>query len=218
MTTSGNTIRPNVSPIVFELEQATYVLGYVGGRISETGKVGAVGGMEIPSVASTFFAFEKGAAQSRPDVEVAISYTGSWTDVSAAREATLAQIAQGVDVLIHNANEGARGFFQAVKDSPGVYAYGANRNQNGLAPERVLASATLRVPRALVLVATEVSEGRFEPRSMRFGLGSGVIDIEWNDALAPGVLASEADGLQADVDALVARIVSGEFTVPRGDF
>jgi basic membrane lipoprotein Med (substrate-binding protein (PBP1-ABC) superfamily) len=215
VTTSGSTIQPNVSPIVFELEQATYVLGFVGARISKTGRVGAVGGMEIPSVASTFFAFERGALDARSDTQISISYTGSWTDVSAAREATLAQIAQGVDVLIHNANEGARGFFQAVKDSPGVYAYGANRNQNALAPERVLASATLRVPRALVLVATEVEEGRFEPRALRFGLASGVVAIEWNDALAPGLLS---DRLRAEIDGLVARISAGEFTVPRGDF
>jgi basic membrane lipoprotein Med (substrate-binding protein (PBP1-ABC) superfamily) len=215
VTTSGSTIQANVSPIVFELEQATYVLGFVGARISKTGRIGAVGGMEIPSVASTFFAFEKGALDARSDSQISISYTGSWTDVSAAREATLAQIAQGVDVLIHNANESARGFFQAVKDSPGVYAYGANRNQNALAPERVLASATLRVPRALVLVATEVLEGRFEPRVLRFGLASGVVAIEWNDALAPGVLSDE---LRAEIDGLVARISAAEFRVPRGDF
>lgn len=217
VTTSGSTIRANVAPIVFELEQATWVLGFAGARISRSGKLGAVGGMEIPSVASTFFAFHKGAERGRADVQVSISYTGSWTDVSAAREATLAQIAQGVDVLIHNANEGARGFFQAVKDSPGVYAYGANRNQNALAPGSVLASATLRVPRALLLVATEVSEGRFEPRALRFGLASGVVAVEWNETLAPGVLDA-ADGLRAEVDALVARVASGEIAVPRGDF
>jgi basic membrane lipoprotein Med (substrate-binding protein (PBP1-ABC) superfamily) len=218
VTTSGSTVRANVSPIVFELEQATYVLGFVGARISQTGRVGAVGGMQIPSVASTFYAFEKGALDARPDAKISISYTGSWTDVSAAREATLAQIAEGVDVLIHNANEGARGFFQAVKDSPGVYAYGANRDQTDLAPERVLASAVLEVPRALLLVAREVAEGRFEARPLRFGLASGVIAIVWNDALVDGVLASEGNGLRAEVDDLVARISAAEFTVPRGDF
>ncbi len=215
VTTSGNTIAENVSPIVFEQEQATFVLGFLGARISRSGRVGAVGGMEIPSVASTFYAFEKGAE--RGGARASISYTGSWTDVSAAREATLAQISQGVDVLIHNANEGARGFFLAVKESPGVYAYGANRNQNALAPERVLASATLNVPRALLLVATEVAEDRFEARVLRFGLSSGVVAIEWNDALAPGVMDAHG-GLQAEVGVLVAQIESGELVVPRGDF
>ena len=214
VTTSGETVAPNLAPIVFELEQATYVLGFVGARLSRTGQLGAVGGIEVPSVASTFFAFQKGAERGRADVRVSISYTGSWTDVSAAREATLAQIAQGVDVLIHNANEGARGFFQAVRDSDGVFAYGSNRNQNDQAPERVLASATLDVPEALLLVAREVLEDRFEPRSIRFGLAQGVIGIGWNPALESAI---EPD-LRAEADALVASIVAGEFSVPRGEF
>jgi basic membrane lipoprotein Med (substrate-binding protein (PBP1-ABC) superfamily) len=70
ITTSGSTVRANVAPIVFELEQATYVLGYIGAKISKTGRLGAVGGIEIPSVASTFLAFEAGARDARPDVRV----------------------------------------------------------------------------------------------------------------------------------------------------
>jgi len=214
ITTSGSTIRANVAPIVFELEEATYVLGFLGARMSARSKLGAVGGVKIPSVASTFTAFEAGAKRGRAHAEVTISYIGSWTDVSAAREATLAQVANGVDVVIHNANEAAAGFFQAVSDSPNVWAFGTNKNQNDRAPERVLASATLDVPRALVLVAQEVQGGSFNARSMRFGLRSGVVKIEWNEPLRekiPAELRTEVEQLQADV-------ASGSVTVPRGSF
>ena len=57
---------------------------------------------------------------------MAISYVGVWTNTAAAREATLAQIANGADVLIDNANEAAAGFFRAVSDGPGVIAFGSN--------------------------------------------------------------------------------------------
>lgn len=214
ITTSGSTIRDNVAPIVFELEQATYVLGFVGALRSKTGRVGAVGGVEIPSVASTFHAFAAGARRADADVRVSISYIGSWTDVSAAREATLAQISQGADVLIHNANEAAPGFFQAVRESPDVLAFGANKNQNQLAPDHVLASATLHVPQAMLLVAREVQEKRFEPRSLRFGLASGVVGIDWNERLAaalPGDLRARADRLAGEIEA-------GRLQVPRLDF
>ena len=214
VTTSGATIRRNVAPIVFELEQATYVLGYVGGMISRRARLGAVGGIEVPSVASTFMAFEEGARASRASAEVSISYTGSWTDVAGAHEATLAQIAQGADVLIHNANEGARGFFQAVRESPGVLAFGTNRNQNGIAPRVVLASATIDVPQALVNVAREVRDGDFWPRSIRFGLRDGVIGIEWNEALLEGRIARAAE----KADELVEQIRTGKLVVPRADF
>ncbi|MFQ5514920.1 MAG: BMP family protein [Myxococcota bacterium] len=214
VTTSGSTIRPNLAPIVFELEQATYVLGYLGARLSAKGRVAAVGGVKVPSVASTFEAFEAGARRARAEVETSISYLGSWTDVAAAREATLAQIAAGADVLIHNANEAAHGFFEAVRDSPGVLAFGTNRNQNALAPDAVLASATIRIPEALLQVAREVAAGRFEARSIRFGLKSGVIGIEWNESLRSRI----PEPLWLEVGWLLESIERGELEVPRGGF
>ena len=214
ITTSGSTIRPNVAPVVFELEQATYVLGYVGARVSKTGRLGAVGGVEIPSVASTFLAFEAGAHAARPDVRFVSSYLGSWEDVAGGREATLAQIASGADVLIHNADSAGRGFFQAAEASTGVYVFGTNRNQNHLAPSVVLASAVLDIPRALLLVAREVEEGRFEPRSIRFGLADGVVSIAWNERLT----ATLAPEIREEAEALTKRIAEGQLVVPRGGF
>jgi basic membrane protein A len=214
ITTSGSTIRANVAPIVFELEEATFVLGFLGARMSPSSKVGAIGGVKVPSVASTFTAYEAGAKRGRDHAQVTISYIGSWTDVSAAREATLAQIASGVDVVIHNANEAAAGFFQAVNESPKVFAFGTNKNQNDRAPEHVLASATLDVPRALVLVAQDVKAGSWSARAMRFGLRSGVVKIEWNDALREKI----PEALRSEVEQLQAEVAAGTVTVPRGSF
>ena len=214
VTTSGSTVRENVAPIVFELEDATYLLGFAGARLSKTGKLGAVGGVKIPSVASTFTAFEGGAKAARPDAQVGVSYIGGWTDTAAAREAALAQIAGGADVLIHNANEAAAGFFQAVSESPGVLVFGANKNQNDASPEHVLASATLDVPAALVLVAKEVKSGQWKSRPLRFGLASGVIKVEWNPKLADRITPE----LKAELDKLQADIASGALVVPRGSF
>jgi basic membrane lipoprotein Med (substrate-binding protein (PBP1-ABC) superfamily) len=214
ITTSGSTVRDNVAPIVFELEQATYALGFLAARLSRSGRLGMIGGVKVPSVASTFGAFAAGAQAVRPDVQVATSYVGSWTDVAGAREATLAQIAQGADLLIHNANEAARGFFQAVDESPGVRAFGTNRNQNEMAPRAVLASATIDIPLALLRVASEVKSGAFQARPIRFGLADGVIRIEWNAGLADEIPAAE----RSAVDVLLERIASGEVAVPRGEF
>jgi basic membrane lipoprotein Med (substrate-binding protein (PBP1-ABC) superfamily) len=214
ITTSGSTIRPNVAPVVFELEQATYVLGWVAARISRRGSLGAIGGVEIPSVRSTFLAWEAGARAARPDVLLATSYLGSWDDVAAAHEATLAQMGQGVDVLIHNADAAAHGFFQAVAGDSAVFAFGTNGNQNDRAPESVLASGTLDIPRALLLVAREVESGEFRPRSIRFGLDDGVVAIEWNEALRSRI----PDAVRTEAAALVAQIRSGELEVPRAGF
>lgn len=217
VTTSGSTLRPNVAPIVFELEQATYVLGFAGALLSKSGKLGCVGGVQIPSVASTFLAFEAGARSARSDAEVATAYVGSWEDVTAAREATLALLEAGSDVVIQNADSAGRGVFQAVQQATdGVFAFGTNKDQNHLAPDRVLASATLDIPRALLLVAEEVKKGAFHSRSIRFGLADGVVAVAWNDALLQKVRLPE--GLRARADELMARISSGSLEVPRAGF
>ena len=68
ITTSGNTVRPNVAPLRFMLEEATYLEGMLAASMSKTGKAGAVGGMEIPSVKSTIMAFEAGAQGGEPEL------------------------------------------------------------------------------------------------------------------------------------------------------
>jgi basic membrane lipoprotein Med (substrate-binding protein (PBP1-ABC) superfamily) len=70
ITTSGNTVRPNVGPMVFELEQATYLCGVLAARMTRTGKVGLIGGIDLPSIRSTFLAFRGGVEATRPEVRV----------------------------------------------------------------------------------------------------------------------------------------------------
>ncbi len=214
ITTSGSTIQSNLAPIVFELEQATYVLGYVGASISRSARLGALGGVKIPSVASTFSAFEAGAKAARDGAQLTVVYIGNWTDVAAAREATRAMMEEGVDVLIHNANEAAHGFFKAVEERPDVLAFGTNKNQNPLAPGSLLASAVLDVPRALLLVGREVMSGSFQARSIRFGLRDGVVAIAWNE----GLRARVPDPVWERVGGLVHEIETGALEVPRAGF
>jgi basic membrane protein A and related proteins len=183
----------------------------VGGLLSRNRRLAELGGMEIPSVASTFSAFEAGARASQPGAQVARSYIGSWEDVSAAKEATLAQMAEGADVLIHNADAAAVGFFQALREKPGVLAFGTNRDQNHLAPENVLASATLDIPLAMLLVAREVKEGKFAARSIEYGLADGVVGIRWNDALLAKLDAS----IRGAAEKVTEEVRSGAVRVPR---
>ncbi|HEV7764054.1 MAG TPA: BMP family ABC transporter substrate-binding protein, partial [Thermoanaerobaculia bacterium] len=70
ITTSGNTIAKNVAPMRFQIEEATYVLGVIAARESKTGKAGLVGGINVPSIASSFLAFKAGAQSVNPKFEV----------------------------------------------------------------------------------------------------------------------------------------------------
>jgi basic membrane lipoprotein Med (substrate-binding protein (PBP1-ABC) superfamily) len=218
ITTSGNTVRDNVAPMVFELEQATYLCGVLGARMSATGRLGLVGGIDLPSIRSTFIAFRAGAESVRPGVEVREVFIGNFDDTAAAREAALALLEEDADLLLHQANDAGRGVFRAVSDraraGARVFAFGTNRDQNGMAPDVVLASATLDIPAAFVEVARRVKAGRFRPEPLRLGLADGIVGLQLNPALRdriPPEVLEEVRGLER-------RIRSGELVVPRGAF
>jgi basic membrane lipoprotein Med (substrate-binding protein (PBP1-ABC) superfamily) len=213
ITTSGNTVRKNVAPIRFLLEEATYLEGMLAASLSKTGKAGVVGGIEIPSVKSTIVAFEAGAKAVRPDFKVITSYLGNWEDVGAAKAAALALAQQGADSLFHNADAAGLGVFQAAQQQK-VWAFGSNKNQNDIAPDVVISSATIDIPQAFVQIAREVKEGRFVGRIERKGMKDGVVDFVLNPRLESQIPAEVKARLQQTRDAILA----GTLKVPTAEF
>jgi len=213
ITTSGSSVAANVSPMVFQLEQVTYLLGVIAARESKTGKAGLVGGINLPSIASTFLAFKAGAQSVDPKFEVKEIYTGNFDDVGAAKLATLSLINAGCDFILHQANEAGRGVFQACQERK-VRCFGSNKNQNDQAPDVIVASAVLDVPSAFVYMAKLVHDKQFKPQIYWLGQKEGIVSLVWNDALKPSVKPSTI----AEVERLREEIRSGKFQVPRGKF
>jgi basic membrane lipoprotein Med (substrate-binding protein (PBP1-ABC) superfamily) len=213
ITTSGSSVSKNVAPMVFELEQATYLLGIIAARESKTGKAGLVGGMNLPSIASTFLAFKAGAQSVNPKFEVKEVYTGNFDDVGAAKLATLSLINAGCDFVFHQANEAGRGVFDACQERK-VRCFGSNKNQNDVAPDVVVASAVLDVPSAFVTVATRVRDHQFKPEVQWLGMKEGIVSLVWNEALKRNVSPETV----AEVERIEKTIRDGSFKVPRGKF
>jgi basic membrane protein A len=211
ITTSGNRTAANVAPMVFELEQATYLLGVIAARESKTGKAGLVGGIKLPSIDSTFLAFKAGAHSVNPQFEVREIYTGNFDDLGAAKVATLSLINAGCDFVFHQANEAGRGVFQACSERK-VRCFGSNKNQNELAPDVIVASAVLDVPSAFLHMAKLVRDKQFKPQVYMLGMNEGIVSLVWNDALK----AQIAPATVAEVERLEKDIRSGALKVPRG--
>ncbi len=213
ITTSGKSVAPNVSPMVFELEQATYLLGIIAARESKSGKAGLVGGIKLPSIDSTFLAFKAGAHSVNPRFEVKEVYTGNFDDLGAARLATLSLINAGCDFIFHQANEAGRGVFQACTERK-VRCFGSNKNQNDLAPDVIVASAVLDVPKAFVYMAKLVRDKQFRPQVYWLGMKEGIVSLAWNDRLEPTISPATVEEV-ADVE---KQIRDGKLEVPRGKF
>ena len=214
ITTSGNRVAPNVSPMVFGFEDPSYVAGVLAGSLTRSDVIGAIGGTEIPPVRSSFAAFEAGARAVNPDVRVLVSYVGNWEDASAGKEQAIAQIRQGVDYIFQNADAAGLGIFQAAREARSVAVFGANIDQNAVAPDVIIGSVVIDLPHAFLSIAREVKEGRFRARVVRLGSTAGVtrfvLNPAWRSRLPPAILAR--------VDSTEQRIVRGELRPPRIEF
>lgn len=208
VVSSGSVHAANVASLTFHLDQATYLAGIVAASLSKSGRAGCVGGIKLPVIRTTFEGFTAGAKSVNPDFVVAEAYTGSFEDVAAAKAATDALIAQGADLVLQNADAAGLGVFQAA-GAKGVLVFGTNRDQSDVAPDTVLASAVISIPKAFLQVAREVKEKKFVGRVVEEDLASGVIRFVVNPKLA--------DRIPADVQKRVAdaqaKIESGALKV-----
>jgi basic membrane protein A and related proteins len=210
VTTSGNRTGPNIAGLEFAFEDGAYLAGIVAGATSKTGTIGAIGGQEIPPVRRSFYAFEQGARSVNPAIKVITSYIGNWDDASAGKEQALAQIGRGADVIFQNADAAGLGIFQAARESKGVRVFGANSDQNGVAPEVVIGSVVIDLPHAFLLVAKEVQAGTFTPRVISLGMKTDVVRLVINPALRASIPATAL----AAVDSVTKQLVAGTFAAP----
>lgn len=218
ITSSGGTITDNISPANFRVEQAAYLLGVIAGMMTNTNKLGVMGGQNIPSVNSTFMAFEGGAKSVNPEAEVSRVYVGNWEDIGKGKELSLAQINEGVDFLFPNADAAGLGAYEAAeaaqKQGKTVYAFGANRDKSDISPEVVIANAVI-TPDAFVQIARIIKEGEFKPQIYTFNmLTDEAITLTYNPVLKDKV----PEDVQKAVEDAKAKILAGELKVPQIDF
>jgi basic membrane protein A len=192
VTTGGDQTAPNLAVIRLAAEEGTYLLGILGASISKTGKLAALGGMELTPVRLAFEAFAKGAKEARPDSTVTTTYVGSWNDTGRAKELALSQIRAGADIIFPNADAAGLGAFQAVDENraKGVLAFGANADQSSIQPEVILASFVLDVPHAFFLIAEHVQNGDFAGKKYVLGMTDGVVSVAYNPRLEAQIPAS----------------------------
>jgi basic membrane lipoprotein Med (substrate-binding protein (PBP1-ABC) superfamily) len=210
IVTSGNRASENVASVTFKTEEAAYVEGVLAGKMTKSGVVGCVGGIELPAIHLAFNGFKKGFLSARPGGRMLMSFTGNFDDVGAAKEAALAQISQGADLLCQNADAAGLGVFQAAHQKK-LYAFGANRNQNDIIPDTVIASAVTEIPRAFLDLATQIKAGNFHGGKIELGMKDGELNVVYNPALLPKI---PPDALEA-AKAAEADIIAGKIDVTR---
>jgi basic membrane protein A len=198
---------PNVQSVVFKEHEGSFLVGMMAAQASKTGKVGFVGGMDIPLIRKFQCGYEQGAKFANPKVETFANMTGTtgaaWNDPARGGELTKAQFAKGADVVFAAAGGTGIGVYQAAKDA-GKLAIGVDSNQNHLQPGTMLTSMLKRVDVAVYNVAKQ-----HKPGLSVLGLAEGGVDYAVDEHNAKLVSAD----MKAKVDAAKADIISGKLKV-----
>lgn len=213
ITSTGNTVADNISPIVFAIEEPVYLLGIIAGLMTQTDKIGIVGGQNISAINSIFSAFEQGAKSVNPDVVVRRAYVGNWVDIGKGKELALAHISEGSDFLFPVADVAGLGVLQAVEaaqtQGKAVYTFGVYRDQSELSPTTIVASAIV-TPKVFVKLAEVVMEGTFAPHPYRFTMAENeALTFAYNPVLKEKV----PEKVQKAVVDAKAKIIAGELKV-----
>jgi basic membrane protein A len=199
---------PNVQSIVFKEHEGSFLVGMMAAMASKTGKVGFVGGMDIPLIRKFQCGYEQGAKYANPKAEVFANMTGTtpaaWNDPARGAELAKAQFAKGADVVFAAAGGTGTGVYQAAKDG-GKLAIGVDSNQNHLHPGTMLTSMVKRVDVAVFNAFKGVQPGKVTV----LGLQEGGVDYALDEHNAKLVSA----GMKGKVDAAKADIIAGRIKV-----
>ena len=198
---------PNVQSVVFKEQEGSFLVGAMAAMVSKTGKVGFVGGMDIPLIRRFQCGYEQGAKFANAKAEVFANMTGTtgaaWNDPTRGGELAKAQFAKGADVVFAAAGGTGVGVYQAAKDG-GKLAIGVDSNQNHLQPGTMLTSMLKRVDVAVYNVSKS-----FAPGVTVLGLKEGGVDYAMDANNAKLVTAD----MKKRVDAAKADIISGKIKV-----
>ncbi len=208
----GVTEAPNVQSVVFKEHEGSFLVGMLAAMASKTGKVGFVGGMDIPLIRKFACGYEQGAKHVDPEVQILVNMTGNtpeaWNDPTKGGELARSQFDRGADVIFAAAGGTGVGVYQAAKDL-GKLAIGVDSNQNHLHPGTMLSSMVKRVDVAVREAFATAQAGTWAPGITVLGLaedGVGWALDEHNRAL----INAEMEG---NLDAARAEIVGGQIAV-----
>jgi basic membrane protein A len=196
---------PNVSSIVFKEHEGSFLVGMAAAMASKTGKVGFVGGMDIPLIRRFALGYEEGAKYVNPKIEVFQNMTGTtpaaWNDPTRGGELARSQFDRGADVVFAAAGATGLGVLQAAKDK-GRLAIGVDSNQDHIHPGTILTSMIKRVDLVVYETFKRVREGLWQPGVRSLGVaenGVGYSVDQYNRLLMTADMERRLQQARADI-------------------
>ncbi|PYN40028.1 MAG: BMP family ABC transporter substrate-binding protein [Candidatus Rokuibacteriota bacterium] len=203
---------PNVQSIVFKEHEGSFLVGMAAAMASKTGKIGFVGGMDIPLIRRFALGYEEGAKYVNAKIEIYRNMTGTtpaaWNDPTRGGELARSQFDRGADVIYAAAGATGLGVLQAAKDK-GRLAIGVDSNQNHIHPGSVLTSMIKRVDLAVYEAFKAARDGTWKAGVRSLGVAEGGVGFSL-DQHNRGLITAE---MEKRLQQARADIVAGKIKV-----
>ena len=196
---------PNVQSVIFKEHEGSFLVGMAAALASKTGKVGFIGGMDIPLIRKFALGYVEGAKYVNADIEVYQNMTGTtpsaWNDPTKGGELARSQFDRGADVVYAAAGGTGVGVYQAAKDA-GKLAIGVDSNQNYIHPGTMLTSMVKRVDVAVYDAFMTAKNGTWQGGFKILGLaedGVGFAIDEYNRDLVSADMEMKIEAARQDI-------------------
>lgn len=203
----------NVRSLMFEEHEGSYLVGALAALTSKTGKIGFIGGMDVPLIRRFEMGYSAGIKQINPKATLTSNYIGvtgeAWNNPAKAKELALTQYGQGIDVIFGAAGASNNGILDAAEEKK-KFVIGVDSNQNWVKPGLVLTSMMKRVDVAVERVIKDSQAGKFSSGVERFGLKNSGVDYAMDNYNAK-LVSPEA---KKTLEKLKADIIAGKIAVP----
>lgn len=209
----GDVKAANVKSLLFEEHEASYLVGAIAALKSKIGKIGFIGGMDIPLIRRFEMGYKAGVEKINKNQTVVSNYIGvtgeAWNNPAKAKELALAQYNSGVEIIFVAAGASGSGVFDAAEEKKKL-AIGVDSNQNWIKPGFILTSMLKRVDVAVFETIKEAKAGQFKAGSSYFGLENKGVDYaldQYNEKLI-------TSDIKQKVEEIKAQIIAKKIEVP----
>lgn len=201
----------NVTSLLFEDHVSSYLTGVIAAKMSESKKVGFIGGISGEVIDRFDYGFRAGVEATDPNAKVSVQYTNSFTDMAKGKSIANQMNKDGVDVIFTAAGACGIGAIEAAKEN-GKKAIGVDQDQNKLAPDNVVTSAMKNIDVAVYDVAKSMIDGKYEP---------GKVIVNTLDMGGVGIAPTSNKNVPSDVleyvNEVAEKIKAGEIRVPENE-
>src|SRR3954471_6435692 len=206
---TGLKTAPNVAIANARYYEGRYLAGIAAGRMSKTHLAGYVAGMPIPEVLQGINAFTLGMRSVDPTAQVKVLWLNTWFDPGRERDAAMALMDQGADVLaFHTASTAV----MAAAQERGRFAVAYHSDMRKVAPDAQLVAVTHQWGDYYRQRTQAVLDGTWKPGNVWGGVKEGMIRVGWFGSKVPKPVQDEVMARQRDIAAGKLRPFAGPIT------